>query len=607
MAKAKKGSIDTKELDRADALLEKNEFATAAAIAEQALLPAMEDFVSLSRAATIKGKALVGPMVPQLIDGEKENPPQERMREPHFLFSLASALDPDNDEAEKHVEIMEEALRNVKKAPEKSNHPAPFDVVIVGAGASGVGLAILMTKVFGMDSERVLLVERGEGPGETFKQWPKEMRFISPSFNSQGWTNSFDLNSIAYGTSPAFTMFSEHLTGQQYADYLKHVANANELNIRANTEVKALRTLDPEAGFEVDVLAAGNKLETLRSRYVVWAAGEFQYQREPSKEIFPGSELCVYNSSIRSWADMKGDDHIIIGGYESGMDAASNLSLSGKKCTVLSSTAYWNHASDDPSTELAPYTAHRVREACASSFPPRLLAPLRVFAVEKEASGGYVVHARVPDKKDEEEPEGSEAPLGEHRTPLQVVADELPTVDSSGKVSLRTMEPPILCVGFKGSVALGLVKDLFQFGKEDPADDDNDGDVKEKEKEEDGDRYKKLPRKYTKDDVTREVKESVQGKNAGSGGSGCDDGSPLLNQFDESTITPGLFLAGPAVRHDELSFCFVYKFRQRFGIVAEAIARGLGFNTEGAIEECREMNMFLDDFSCCKGACGETC
>ena len=93
------------------------------------------------------------------------------------------------------------------------------------------------------------------------------------------------------------------------------------------------------------------------------------------------------------------------------------------------------------------------------------------------------------------------------------------------------------------------------------------------------------------------------GENTG----GCDEGSPLLTTRDESTKTPGLFLVGPAVRHKELSFCFVYKFRQRFGIVADTIAQGLGHSTERAVDECRKMNMFLDDFTCCQAACGESC
>merc|ERR1711871_698555 len=91
------------------------------------------------------------------------------------------------------------------------------------------------------------------------------------------------------------------------------------------------------------------------------------------------------------------------------------------------------------------------------------------------------------------------------------------------------------------------------------------------------------------------------------GGSGCAEGAPLLNKQDESTKTPGLFLVGPAVRHGKLSFCFVYKFRQRFAIVADAIAQGLGLDTKEAVKVSRDMNMFLDDFTCCKSACGEAC
>ena len=70
---------------------------------------------------------------------------------------------------------------------------------------------------------------------------------------------------------------------------------------------------------------------------------------------------------------------------------------------------------------------------------------------------------------------------------------------------------------------------------------------------------------------------------------------------------PGVFLVGPTVSHGELSFCFIYKFRQRFGIVSDAICRGLGKDTTAAVEEARSTNMFLDDLTCCEGACGDVC
>ena len=58
---------------------------------------------------------------------------------------------------------------------------------------------------------------------------------------------------------------------------------------------------------------------------------------------------------------------------------------------------------------------------------------------------------------------------------------------------------------------------------------------------------------------------------------------------------PGVFLVGPTVSQGCLSFCFIYKFRQRFAIVADAICRGLGRDTMQAVEDCRKMDMFLDD------------
>jgi len=57
----------------------------------------------------------------------------------------------------------------------------------------------------------------------------------------------------------------------------------------------------------------------------------------------------------------------------------------------------------------------------------------------------------------------------------------------------------------------------------------------------------------------------------------------------------------------ELSFCFIYKFRQRFGVVANAICSRLGRDTAQAIEVSRKMDMYLDDLQCCEGTCGDAC
>ena len=81
-----------------------------------------------------------------------------------------------------------------------------------------------------------------------------------------------------------------------------------------------------------------------------------------------------------------------------------------------------------------------------------------------------------------------------------------------------------------------------------------------------------------------------------------DERYPLLTEHDESTCTPGLFLIGPGVCHGEVPFCFIYKFRQRFPVVAETIARRLDIDTS-PIDMYREAGFYLDDLTCCEQAC----
>ena len=264
------------------------------------------------------------------------------------------------------------------------------DVVVVGAGAAGIGCAVSLTRAFGLDSDRVRILERSDTVGASFRAWSEEMRFISPSFNQQGWTSSFDLNAVAQDTSPAYALHAQHPSGEQYADYLAALADDANLDIRLGTEVRSVEKL-ADGDFDVHVRAGGAD-DIIRTRFVVWAAGEFQY---PSTGDLPGAEFCVHNSKVESWAGLPGDERVA--------------------------------------------------------------------------------------------------------------------------------------------------------------------------------------------------------------------GAPLLTAEDESTKTPGVFLVGPAVVQGDLSFCFVYKFRQRFGIVADAICRGLGRDTRESVQGLRQANMYMNDLSCCENTCGEVC
>ena len=195
-------------------------------------------------------------------------------------------------------------------AKRKKSSPVVWPCLIVGAGAAGIGIARALQEV----GVPFLIIERHE-IGGTFRRWPREMRFITPSFPSNSF-GTLDLNSIAIGTSPAFTLECEHPTGDQYADYLLSVVDYFKLPIKTGIDVLSI-TPQPGGGFELQTSEG-----PIQAQHVIWAAGEFQY---PKLNPFQGAEHCVHNSQVKSWKRLKGDDFIVIGGYESGVDAAVHV------------------------------------------------------------------------------------------------------------------------------------------------------------------------------------------------------------------------------------------------------------------------------------------
>ena len=93
----------------------------------------------------------------------------------------------------------------------------------LGGGAAGVGVAIALRHA---GIENIIVLER-HTVGASFAAWPAETRFITPSFPSNS-IGMLDLNSIAIGVSPAFSLAVEHPTGREYAAFLRGVAKVFE-------------------------------------------------------------------------------------------------------------------------------------------------------------------------------------------------------------------------------------------------------------------------------------------------------------------------------------------------------------------------------------------
>jgi len=230
-----------------------------------------------------------------------------------------------------------------------TNYPIEeyFDVVIVGAGPAGIGVGILLQKL----GISYVLLEK-TSIGASFKNWPKETRFISPSFTGNFFKMP-DLNAVTPDTSPAFDLLTEHPTGEEYAIYLEQVSKFFDLLISTGVEVKSIE--DKNGGFFLDTNRG-----MYASSFVIWAAGEYQY---PKTNSFKGDHRCMHYSEVDSFSDILGANSVVIGAYESGFDAAINLAKIGKKVTLIDNSNYLELIKSDSSYSLSPFTRDRMKEA----------------------------------------------------------------------------------------------------------------------------------------------------------------------------------------------------------------------------------------------------
>ena len=109
---------------------------------------------------------------------------------------------------------------------------------------------------------------------------------------------------------------------------------------------------------------------TVRSKNVIWA---FLNQR--LEATFEGSEFCRHTATVEAYAGLDGDDYVIIGGYESGIDAAYHLAANGSSVRVFDGACPWGAETSDPSVALSTYSFERMESQAFSDqlscFPTR--------------------------------------------------------------------------------------------------------------------------------------------------------------------------------------------------------------------------------------------
>ena len=365
-------------------------------------------------------------------------------------------------------------------------------VLIVGAGPAGLGVSLALKKA-GV-TEQIVLDAREVGAA--FRSWTSGMALLTPSFfsNSFGLT---DLNSIDPDTSPADFLNTQHPDGPSYANYLEAIVQHFQLPVE--TGVKVTSVTKTSSNFSVETSQG-----LITTEFIVWAAGQFFHPRDRD---FPGSQHALHNSAIKDWQELEGDSFTIIGGYESGVDAALNLINHGKKVRLISRGEPWASDHPDPSRSLSPRTLDRLREILKTPRKAESLEFVKNTTIKSiESSSGFW------------------------------------TLRDQDDIPIATTTRPILANGFHSG--LDLVSNLFDY-------DEN-----------------SLP--------------------------------VFTEEADESSITRGLFYSGPSLVHRNALFCFIYKFRARFGVIAAEIARRLDLpNIEENLQSYAKAGFMNTDLDCC--------
>ena len=459
-----------------------------------------------------------------------------------------------------------------EESEEDNGDAESAQIVIIGASASGLGVASAILTALDLPTSDMRILEGSPAVGASFRAWPPSTRFISPSFYSNPF-NQMDLNSLAPQGDNGVQAFlrsqgkdvmdAEHPTGNEYADYLDHFASSplpeRESGVKSlkdyisfNSKVESIESIEDsgKGSFKLS-LSESSPFPTIYARYVIYAGGEFSHPYMPSFAV--DSPACVHYSKVKDWGvDAKGD-WVVVGGGEAGIDSACSLydNIKSGTITVIDKESAPEairpgEVVEDPSTALSPRTHARLKAILKSKhFPEKTIKVISEHECVDVSKKGKTYTASI-------------SKLGGKK--------------KAPKTDLKANHPIIMATGFK----LGASKDCVLQGL-------------------------------------------VEWD---------DTGRPILDpECDMSTTTEGLFVCGPMVKHpvggcgtshdhdeeekpkkkakkgkktakkvveeekkdEDVIFCFIYKYRCRFALVAGEILSHLielyESNDKGELEE----------------------
>ncbi len=342
-----------------------------------------------------------------------------------------------------------------------------YESLIILWWAAGIWIGIKLNEVW----VETIILEAKE-IWSSFKNWNSQTRFISPIFPSN-WFGQVDLNSVNFESSPWFMFMKEHLSGIEYAQYLKNIAVKNNINI---SEWETVIKIKKEKEYFVIIT---NKSKYF-CKFLISATWEFSF---PFNGNILGSHFAIHSWKLNNYNNYNKSENIvaIIGWYESAIDCAYWLYKKWIKSHLFSKHKIDEIKTQDVSEILSPVSFQKFQELKSKNYISQTYTHINSI---KKNNKQYILTW----KNNEE---------------------------------YYFYETPILAIWFRSW--LDILNEYISFRS---------------------------------------------------------DGNPLLNKNDESVKINNIFIVWPQVRQKEVIFCFIYKFRLRFWIVALEIAKRLWKNID---------------------------
>lgn len=200
--------------------------------------------------------------------------------------------------------------------------PASVDVLIIGGGQAGLGMAY---RLKGTGASTLVVDDRARTGDVWRERWRSLVLFTPKRFAG-----------LPGLSMPAGTSY--YPRREEMANYLETYARVHELPIAHRTRVVSVRR---EGGaFVVDCQRDG-EAQTVRARAVVVASGPFQYPRVPRVAAgLDGSVAQLHSSAYRAPSDLPVGRTAVVGGGNSAAQLAVELSAS-REVTMIAPAKPW--------------------------------------------------------------------------------------------------------------------------------------------------------------------------------------------------------------------------------------------------------------------------